>query len=643
MLFALAGCGKPDATPQAPDIPMLSGNKYRTYYEIYVRSFFDGDGDGTGDFKGLLQKLDYLNTGAAESTDDLKITGIWLMPVTASPSEHKYDVIDYTAIDSEYGTMRDFEAFVAACARRDVAVIMDLVLNHSSSEHPWFQSAQKSVLIEPCGQAPCSEPDLCRAHNPYVEYYNFVRLEEGGQTPAGWAPLTQMGNNIVTVIHASTFGPDNTDNEGNIFLDENGYVFYCDGRFYWNINDSEFYLADGTHTSYSALLVLFKEYLRPPVIKYYEQALDEDGNPVFHNGAPMFDPGREVDSGEAATGWIYEALFTPAMPDLNLDNPELRKEIIGIGRFWLEKGAAGFRLDAAKHYYDKEPGRNNEFLRWFISEMREINTNVYIVGEVLDDQDTILSYYGSGLDSLFNFPFAASDGAILSHMREGTGAKFAEKIADWQVRIRAANPDAIDAPFLSNHDQDRIGGSVPDPVSYKMAASVYLLLPGNPFIYYGEELGMLGGGANTGDINKRMPMIWSRTNQTGIPKSPWGGDISECEGADVQSNNPESLLSFYRKAIRLRGSFPVLASGTVTVIDTGNDAICAYRSEKDGESVVVVHNFSGDPITLEGFMTNRTLEAQLCAGGGEVSAEGGSLVIPGFSTAIIQEYWNFTI
>ena len=637
ILFTLAtGCGNHDTTPKAPEIPGLSGNKHRTYYEIYVRSFFDGNGDGTGDFKGLLQKLDYLNTGVAGSTDDLKITGIWLMPVTASPSEHKYDVTNYTAIDTEYGTMGDFEAFVAACARRDVAVIMDLVLNHSSAEHPWFQSASKSVVIEPCGHEPCSEPGLCREHNPCVAYYNFVRLEEGGQTPAGWAPITQMGKNLVGVTDAPFLKPDITDDEGNLYLDDNGYIFYCDGQLYLNYNDYEYYLADGTPVSFNNALALFKEYVQPAVTKYYEPLLDEYGNPVLIGGNPIPDHNREADSGEVATGWIYEAYFTPAMPDLNLDNAELRKEIAGIGRFWLEKGLAGFRLDAAKHYYDKEPDRNNGFLRWFISEMREIKKDVYIVGEVWDDQAAILDYYGSGLDSLFNFPFAAGDGAILSHMREGTGARFAEKMADWQTRIRAANPDAIDAPFLSDHDQDRIGGSVPDPESYKMAASVYLLMPGNPFIYYGEELGMIGGGANTGDVSKRMPMIWSRTNQTGIPKSPWGADISECEGADAQSNNPESLLSFYRQVIRQRGSFPVLASGAITVIDTGSDAICAYRIEKDGESAVVVHNFSRDTITLDGFTENLTLAAQLCADGGEVSAGGGSLVMTGFSTVILK-------
>ena len=637
MLFTLARCGKPNASPQAPEIPGLSGNKYRTYYEIYVRSFFDGDGDGTGDFKGLLQKLDYLNTGAGESTDDLKINGIWLMPVTASPSEHKYDVTDYTAIDPEYGTMRDFEAFVTACAQRDVAVIMDLVLNHSSIDHPWFQSAQKSVLIEPCGREPCSEPDLCREHNPYVAYYNFVRLEEGAQCPTGWTPLTQIIDNLVGVTDAPFLIPDNTDDEGNMYLDDDGYAFYCDGQLYWNINDGNYYLADGTPVSFNNALVLFKNYVQPGVTRYYEPLQDEDGNPVLIGGWPIPDRNREVSTGEVATGWIYEALFTPAMPDLNLDNPELRGEIAGIGRFWLEKGLAGFRLDAAKHYYDNEPERNNGFLRWFISEMREVNLNVYIVGEVWDDQDTILDYYGSGLDSLFNFPIATGDGAILSHIREGTGAKFAEEMADWQTRIRAAKADAIDAPFLSNHDQDRIGGYFPDPESYKMAASVYLLMPGSPFIYYGEELGMLGGGANTGDAGKRMPMIWSRTNQTGIPKSSWGADISECEGADAQSINPESLLSFYRQIIRLRSGFPVLAGGTVTVIDTSSNAICAYRSEKDGESVVVAHNFSRDFITLDGFMMNRTLAAQLCAGGGEVSSGDGNLAMPGFSTAILND------
>ena len=129
--------------PQDVRLPQVLSmeDNYRTYYEVFVYSFFDGNGDGTGDLKGLVEKLDYINDGDPATTEDLGCDGIWLMPVMPSASYHKYDVMDYYAIDPEYGTMEDFENFMAECDKRGIKVILDLVINHSSSEHPWFKEA----------------------------------------------------------------------------------------------------------------------------------------------------------------------------------------------------------------------------------------------------------------------------------------------------------------------------------------------------------------------------------------------------------------------------------------------------------------------------------------------------------------------
>lgn len=116
-------------------------DKYRTYYEVFVYSFYDSDKDGIGDLKGLTQKLDYINDGDDATDTDLGCNGIWLMPIMPSTTYHKYDVTDYYGIDSEYGTMEDFEAFMAACKERDIHVLIDLVINHTSSSHPWFVAA----------------------------------------------------------------------------------------------------------------------------------------------------------------------------------------------------------------------------------------------------------------------------------------------------------------------------------------------------------------------------------------------------------------------------------------------------------------------------------------------------------------------
>lgn len=122
-----------------------SQDKYRNYYEIFVSSFCDSNGDGIGDIGGIISKLDYLNDGDPNSGDDLGIDGIWLMPIMPSPSYHKYDVTDYYDIDPQYGTMEDFEKLIAECDKRGIDVIIDLVINHTSSEHPWFKKAKAEI------------------------------------------------------------------------------------------------------------------------------------------------------------------------------------------------------------------------------------------------------------------------------------------------------------------------------------------------------------------------------------------------------------------------------------------------------------------------------------------------------------------
>lgn len=143
-------------------------DNYRTYYEVFVYSFFDGNGDGIGDLKGLIDKLDYINDGDPQTTSDLGCNGIWLMPIMPSPSYHKYDVTDYCEIDPAYGTMEDFETLIAECDKRGIKVIIDFVINHSSSEHPWFKEACSYLAALGDG-----EPSLEEC--PYVDYYHFTK------------------------------------------------------------------------------------------------------------------------------------------------------------------------------------------------------------------------------------------------------------------------------------------------------------------------------------------------------------------------------------------------------------------------------------------------------------------------------------
>lgn len=152
----------------------VSEDNYRTWYEVFVYSFYDSDGDGVGDLKGLTQKLDYINDADPATDTDLGCDGIWLMPIMPSTTYHKYDVTDYCAIDEEYGTMEDFETFLEECHSRGIHVIIDLVMNHSSSQHEWFLTAADYLRNLPEGQ----EPDASEC--PYVDYYHFSREKEAG-------------------------------------------------------------------------------------------------------------------------------------------------------------------------------------------------------------------------------------------------------------------------------------------------------------------------------------------------------------------------------------------------------------------------------------------------------------------------------
>ncbi len=157
----------PEPTPTfTPEPEPVLWWKDIVFYEIFVRSFFDGDGDGIGDFQGIIQKLDYLNDGDPNTQDDLGIGGIWLMPINPSPSYHGYDVTDYYDVNPEYGTMDEFKQLLEEAHKRDIKVIIDLVLNHTSTAHPWFQASQ----------------------DPESEYHDwYVWSEENPQTPGPWS------------------------------------------------------------------------------------------------------------------------------------------------------------------------------------------------------------------------------------------------------------------------------------------------------------------------------------------------------------------------------------------------------------------------------------------------------------------------
>lgn len=444
-------------------------DNYRNFYEIFVASFYDSDGDGKGDLKGVEEKLPYI-TG-------MGFTGIWLMPIHPSGTYHKYDVADYYAIDESYGSMEDMDSLIQASKEREVKLILDLVLNHTADDHPWFQEAVEYLKKLPKD----AEPNLEEC--PYIDYYYFTR--ESGK-----------------------------------------------GKAY---------------------------------------------HPI------------------AGTDWYYEGVFWGEMPDLNVDNPKVREEFEKIIAFWLEKGIGGFRLDAVKEYHTGRTEKNVEFLSWLTQTCRKYNPEVYLVGEAWSDFHEIAEYYGSGMDSFFNFALAMHEGKIAQVVNQKnakhTVASYAEAMTKIEETFSAKNPDYIDALFVANHDNVRMANYFKQDVDkMKLAAGLYLTMTGSSFTYYGEEIGMNSSG--TKDENKRTAMVWDREIKIENPKD---AEIFEQLATPMteQEKDENSLLRYYQKALKMRQRIPEIARGKVTTYPQYGDKDMAVikKSWKDN-AVYVVYNLS---------------------------------------------------
>ena len=489
-------------------------DNYRTFYEIFVYSFCDSDGDGIGDLQGVISKLDYL--------EELGISGIWFMPIHPSTSYHKYNVSDYYAIDPQYGTMEDFEQLLAECEKRDIHVIIDLVVNHTGSEHAWFKEAVSYLQNLPAGAE--ADPAECK----YLDYYFFSKEEGKGSRPV----------------------------EG--------------------------------------------------------------------------------------TDWYYEGMFDFTMPDINLGSEATREEIKNIMQFWLDKGVAGFRLDAAKEFYSGSVSQNVEVLSWIQETATSIKPDCYLVAEVWENFNQITAYYESGITSIFNFAFGNADGKITKVLQgagnESVVTTYATALEKADKAYRDMNPDYIDAPFLSNHDVGRIAGFAGrDENKMKMAAAMNLFMGGSAFIYYGEEIGMPGSG---NDPSKRAPFYWNAARDNGTTNPP-----PECElpaeyalgSLEEQRGDADSLYNYYRQVIAIRKALPQIARGiptAETALNTG--CVSAYRKTWGDDSCIILMNISAEDaqVDLSGY-ADWTMAASLSANGDKIKWKGESLKLPAWGVAVL--------
>ena len=443
-----------------------------TCYEVFVRSFYDSNGDGVGDLKGLIQKLDYINDGNPASSRSLGASCIWLMPVAASPSYHGYDVSDYYRVEPAYGTNDDFKHLVAEAHRRGIAILVDMVLNHSSSEHPDFQAALRDTT------------------SPFRAWYRFAP-----------APL---------------------------------------GKGPWG--------SDAWHKS--------------PVRNEY-----------------------------------YYGPFSTGMPDLDYHSPAVREEAKKIAAFWLrDMGADGFRLDAIPYLVEDGaclmgcPG-THAFLHEYAAYISSIAPAAYTVGEAWGNIDAVLPYYPDQLTSYFGFELADS---LVAAVRRGSIGG----MLSGYLRLQDTLPGYRWSPFLSNHDGTRVmtllGG---DMARAKIAATLLLTLPGLPFVYYGEEIGMSG---DKPDPRLRTPMQWSAGHAAGFTTgTPWETLQPDTQAINVATEDadPSSLLNLYRRLISLRRSNDALATGRLVPLTAGSTEVIAYLRRAGDKAVLVVANLGAAAVT----------------------------------------------
>jgi alpha amylase catalytic region len=438
--------------------------KSGVYYEIFVRSYADSNNDKIGDINGITDKLDELK--------ELGIQGIWLTPIFKSPSYHKYDVTDYYTVDPEYGTKEDLKNLVSKAHSKGIKVILDLPVNHTSKEHPWFKDV------------------LQNKNSQYKSYYRVAK---------------------------------NNDQSLNL----NSYAM---NHKTWNkLNNEE----------------------------------------------------------------MYYAIFWEGMPDLNYSNIQVREEVKKIANYWVnETNIDGYRIDGAYHIYgDGEYSKNvdleKESVNWwkeFRSSLEKEHPNIYIVGEVWNDTNKIAPYYAA-FDS--NFDFEISENGISEAIISQDATTFSDKLTKIYETYGKVASNYIDAPFLTNHDQNRIANTLLDLRQQKLAASILLTLSGNPFIYYGEELGMKG---SKPDEEIREPYLWG--NENGQTKWEEIKNNTDTPTLEVQKKNPDSLYNYYKKWIALRNGNEALKYGDLQIVNVNDNQILAYKRTYKNKSVIVLHNLS---------------------------------------------------
>jgi alpha-amylase len=331
----------------------------------------------------------------------------------------------------------------------------------------------------------------------------------------------------------------------------------------------------------------------------------------------------------------YFGYFWAGMPDLNYDNPKVKEEMFRIGKYWLtEVGVDGFRLDAAKHIFPAgEEKKNHAFWIDFRKEMEAAKPDVYLVGEVWDKAEVVAPYL-KGLHALFNFDLGYAITRAVRAERDSSLAATHKRIRDYYTSI---DPHYIDATFLTNHDQNRILSELNGDKNHgKMAASILLTLPGAPYLYYGEEIGMLG---KKPDEQIREPFLWSQGGKQDMNTAwvtPQYTTPQTVVPVSEQLNDRNSLLQHYRSLIGLRRSSKVLTLGELGLTAIQNPQITSFYRVYGEESLLVLHNLSGTNQVVELKGKEAGFRKRYFATSDQAAVGKDRVTLPGYSTIILS-------
>lgn len=356
----------------------------------------------------------------------------------------------------------------------------------------------------------------------------------------------------------------------------------------------------------------------------------------------------------AANGVHYLALFSASMPDLNHTNPDVRQEMFDVARYWLEFGFDGFRVDAIQHIVEGEDGsiRNTAATYAWVAEfqafVREVAPGALVLGETWTEMPAIVRYHeASGLDMSFDYPlWRTTLAAIQARSASDLAFQLEQTLAQYP-------PTAARGVFLSNHDQTRHATQLSfprrDERRLKLAASLLLTMPGTPFLYYGEEIGMPDGPGQF-DVEKRTPMRWEPAAADGTfgfsTVAPWTDPGEAIEGVSVaeQRSDPSSVWSWYQRLIALRGTVPALRSNEAEVLDVGQRAVLSLRRGAGDDAVVVLVNLSGRALTVSldalGWQTARDIWQETAPEAGvaeDAVLAAGELTLEGYGLRVLVQ------